>query len=200
MELVKVTIDNKTVSVPSSYTVIEAAQVAGIHIPQLCYHSELTKEGACRVCIVEIEGARGLGAACVYPVSDGMVVHTNTPLVRETRKTVVELLLANHPQECLICQKNNNCELQTIAADLGIREIPYTGEKRDAVKDESNPSIVREPNKCILCGRCIRACHEHQGLDVYAFVNRGFKTLVEPAFSYGLDQVTCTYCGQCVAV
>ena len=106
MELVKVTIDNKTVSVPSSYTVIEAAQVAGIHIPQLCYHSELTKEGACRVCIVEIEGARGLGAACVYPVSDGMVVHTNTPLVRETRKTVVELLLANHPQECLICQKN----------------------------------------------------------------------------------------------
>lgn len=200
MELVKVTIDNKTVSVPSDYTVIEAAQVAGIHIPQLCYHSELTKEGACRVCVVDIEGARGLGAACVYPVNDGMVVHTNTPLVRETRKTVVELLLANHPQECLFCQKNNNCELQTIAADLGIREIPYTGEKRDAKKDESNPSIVRDPNKCILCGRCIRACHEHQGLDVYAFVNRGFDTLVQPAFSYDLGEVTCTYCGQCVAV
>ena len=200
MELVKVTIDGKTVSVPKDYTVIEAAAMAGIRIPQLCYHPELSKEGACRVCLVEIEGARALGAACVYPVADGMVVHTNTPLIRETRKAVVELLLANHPMECLTCQKNNNCELQTIAADLGIREIPYTGEKRNAKKDASNPSLVREPNKCILCGRCIRACHEHQGLDVYAFVNRGFKTLVEPAFSYGLDEVTCSYCGQCAAV
>jgi len=200
MELVKVTIDGKTVSVPKDYTVIEAAAMAGIRIPQLCYHPELSKEGACRVCLVEIEGARALGAACVYPVGDGMIVHTNTPLIRETRKAVVELLLANHPMECLTCQKNNNCELQTIAADLGIREIPYTGEKRNAEKDASNPSLVRDPNKCILCGRCIRACHEHQGLDVYAFVNRGFKTLVEPAFSYGLDEVTCSYCGQCAAV
>ncbi len=200
MELVNVIIDGKTVSVPNDYTVIEAAALAGIRIPQLCYHSELSKEGACRVCLVEIEGARALGAACVYPVSGGMVVHTNTPLLRETRKAVVELLLANHPQDCLFCQKNNNCELQTIAADLGIREVPYSGEKRNAQKDESNPSIVRDPNKCILCGRCIRACHEHQGLDVYSFVNRGFKSLVEPAFSYGLNEVTCTYCGQCAAV
>jgi NADP-reducing hydrogenase subunit HndD len=200
MELVKVTIDGKTVSVPRDYTVIEAAALAGIRIPQLCYHPELTKEGACRVCLVEIEGARALGAACVYPVADGMVVHTNTPEIRELRKAVVELLLANHPQECLICQKNKDCELQTIAADLGVREIPYTGEKRNAKKDESNPSLVRDANKCILCGRCIRACHERQGLDVYAFVHRGFATIVDPAFNYGLDKVTCTYCGQCAAV
>ncbi|MBR4401070.1 MAG: [Synergistes sp.] len=200
MDLVKVTIDGKTVEVPSNFTVIEAAAKAGIRIPQLCYHPELEKVGACRVCIVEIEKARGLGAACVYPVADGMVVHTNTQKVRETRKTVVELLLANHPQDCLFCQKNNDCELQRIAADLGVREVPYTGAKREAVKDESNPSLVRDPNKCILCGRCIRACHERQGLDVYSFVNRGFKTIVEPAFGLGLDKVACSYCGQCAAV
>jgi len=200
MELVKVTIDGITVEVPSDFTVIEAAAKAGIRIPQLCYHPELSKEGACRVCVVEIVGGRGLGAACVYPVADGMVVHTNTPKVRETRKAVVELLLANHPQDCLFCQKNQDCELQQTAADLGIREVPYKGATRSAVKDESNPSLVRDPNKCILCGRCIRACHERQGLDVYGFVNRGFKTIVEPAFGYGLDKVACTYCGQCAAV
>ncbi|MDL2297690.1 [FeFe] hydrogenase, group A [Synergistaceae bacterium OttesenSCG-928-D05] len=200
MELVKVTIDGKTVSVPSDYTVIEAAAVAGIRIPQLCYHSELSKEGACRVCVVEIEGARAPGAACVYPVAEGMIVHTNTPKIRETRKAVVELLLANHPQDCLFCQKNTDCELQTIAAELGIREIPFKGETRKAELDDNNPSLVRDPNKCILCGRCIRACHERQGLDVYGYVNRGFSTIVEPAFSYGLDEVTCTYCGQCAAV
>ena len=200
MELVKVTIDGKTVEVPSDYTVIEAAAKAGIRIPQLCYHPELAKEGACRVCICEIEKARGLGAACVYPVADGMVVHTNTPLVRETRKAVVELLLANHPQDCLFCQKNQDCELQSIAADLGVREIPYQGEKRKAEKDESNPSLVRDPNKCILCGRCIRACHERQGLDVYGYINRGFKSIVAPAFDKGLGDVACTFCGQCAAV
>ena len=200
MELVKVTIDGKTVEVPSDCTVIEAAAKAGIRVPQLCYHPELEKVGACRVCMVDIEGARNLGAACVYPVADGMVVHTNTPRVRETRKAVVELLLANHPQDCLFCQKNDDCELQRTAADLGIREVPYTGEKRVFEKDENNPSLVRDPNKCILCGRCIRACHERQSLDVYGFINRGFKTIVGPAFGLGLDKASCTYCGQCAAV
>ncbi len=198
--MVKVTIDGVTVEVPENYTVIEAAALAGIRIPQLCYHPELSKAGACRVCMVEIEGARNLGAACVYPVADGMVVHTNTPLVRETRKTVVELLLANHDRSCLTCQKNNDCELQKIAADLGIREIPFEGAKRDNPVDDSNPSLVRTPNKCILCGRCIRACAEHQGLDVYGFINRGFNTVVGPAFNLGLGDVACSLCGQCSAV
>ena len=200
MELVKVTIDGKTIEVPSTFTVIEAAAKAGIRIPQLCYHPELTKEGACRVCVCEVEGAKGLPAACVFPVRDGLVVHTNTPKVRATRKAVVELLLANHPQDCLFCQKNGDCELQSIAADLGIREVPYQGEKRHAEKDLSNPSLVRDPNKCILCGRCIRACHERQGLDIYGYINRGFKSMVGPAFGLGLGDVPCTYCGQCAAV
>lgn len=200
MELIKVTIDGKTVSVPSDYTVIEAAAVANIRIPQLCYHPELSKEGACRVCVVEIEGARALGAACVYPVADGMVVHTNTQEIRETRKAIVELMLANHPQDCLFCQKNTDCELQTIAAELGIREIPYKGEMRKAELDDTNPCLVRDPNKCIICGRCVRACSEHQGLDVYSYVNRGFSTIVEPAFGVGLAGATCTFCGQCAAV
>ncbi len=200
MELVKVTIDGIQVEVPKNYTVIEAAALAGIRIPQLCYHPELSKEGACRVCLVEVEKARGPVASCVYPVNDGMVVHTNTPLIRQTRKTIVELMLANHPQDCLSCQKNQNCELQSIAADLGIREVPFQGDKRHAEKDESNPSLVRDPNKCILCGRCIRACHERQGLDVYGYINRGFKTIVGPAFGLGLGDVPCTLCGQCAAV
>ena len=200
MELVKVTIDGKTIEVPSTFTVIEAAAKAGIRIPQLCYHPELTKEGACRVCVCEVEGAKGLPAACVFPVRDGLVVHTNTPKVRATRKAVVELLLANHPQDCLFCQKNGDCELQSIAADLGIREVPYQGEKRHAEKDLSNPSLVRDPNKCILCGRCIRVCHERQGLDIYGYINRGFKSMVGPAFGLGLGDVPCTYCGQCAAV
>lgn len=200
MELVKVTIDGKTVEVPSTFTVIEAAAKVGIRIPQLCYHPELEKWGGCRVCMVEIEGARNLGAACIYPVADGMIVHTNTPKVRQTRKAVVELLLANHPQDCLFCQKNQDCELQKTAADLGIREVPYVGAKRAPKKDESNPSLVRDAAKCILCGRCVRACHERQGLDVYGFVNRGFSMLVEPSFGLGLGDVACTYCGQCAAV
>ena len=200
MELVNVTIDGKTVSVPKDYTVIQAAAVAGIRVPQLCYHPELTPFGACRVCLVEIEGARALGAACVYPVADGMIVHTNTPQIREVRKAVVELMLANHPSDCLLCQKNQHCELQQIAADLGIREVPFKGDVRDHAKDDQNPSLVRDPNKCILCGRCIRACHERQGLDVYDFNYRGFNSIVSPAFGYGLNEVTCTYCGQCAAV
>ena len=199
-KLVNVTIDGKTVSVPSNYTVIQAADLAGIRIPQLCYHPELTPAGACRVCLVEIEKARGLGAACVYPVADGMIVHTNTQKLRDLRRFVVELMLANHPSDCLLCQKNQNCELQKIAADLGVRDVPYKGAMRDNPKDDNNPSLVRDPNKCILCGRCIRACHERQGLDVYDFNYRGFNTIVSPAFGLGLDKVACTYCGQCAAV
>lgn len=201
-DLVKVTIDGKTVEVPNTYTVIEAAKEAGIRIPQLCYHPELSKEGACRVCMCKISNARGmgLGAACVWPVADGMVVNTNTEFVRRTRRTIVELMLANHPTDCLVCSKNNHCELQSIAADLGIREVPYQGDKRHAEIDANNPSLVRDPNKCILCGRCVRVCEERQGLDVYSFVNRGFRSIVEPAFGLGLDGVFCSYCGQCSVV
>lgn len=200
MEKVTVTIDGRTVSVPRTATVLEAAQMAGVKIPTLCYHPELRPEGACRVCMVEVKGARSLVASCVYPVNDGMVVNTNTADVREGRKTVVELLLANHPQDCFSCARNLNCELQSIAADLGIRKIRFDGEQTNYPLDDNNPALVRDQSKCILCGRCIRACSERQGVHVYSFTNRGFHTTVSPAFGQGLDQVACTYCGQCSAV
>jgi NADH-quinone oxidoreductase subunit G/NADP-reducing hydrogenase subunit HndD len=197
---VKLNIDGQDVSVPKSYTILQAARLVGLDIPHLCYHPELAREGNCRVCLVEVEGARSLVASCVYPVAEGMKVHTNTENVRETRKTVVELMLANHPEDCLFCVKNQHCELQAIAAELGIRRVRFHGEKREAKKDESNPSIVRDPEKCILCTRCVRACSERQGLDIFSSVNRGFNSIVEPAFGLGLDEVACSYCGQCTTV
>ena len=200
MEMVTITIDGQTVQAPKTATVLEAARSAGVAVPTLCYHPELRPEGACRVCMVEVEGARTLVASCVYPVNEGMVVKTNTASVREARKTVVELLLANHPPDCLSCQRNLNCELQTIAGDLGIRKIRFDGERKHYPLDDTNPSLVRDQEKCILCGRCIRACSERQGVHVYSFVNRGFHTTVNPAFNLGLDKVACTYCGQCAAV
>jgi NADP-reducing hydrogenase subunit HndD len=200
MDMVNITIDGQKAQVPKTATVLEAALSQGIKVPTLCYHPELRPEGACRVCLVEVEGARSLVASCVYPVNEGMVIRTNTPAVREARQTVVELLLANHPPDCFSCQRNLNCELQSIAADLGIREIPFDGERKSLPLDANNPSLVRDQNKCILCGRCIRTCSERQGVHVYSFVNRGFNTTVAPAFMTGLDEAPCTYCGQCATV
>lgn len=200
MDMIKITIDGSEVTVPKNSTVLEAAQAAGIRIPTLCYHPELRPEGNCRVCVVEVSGARTLAAACVYPVSEGMFVNTRTPAVREARKAVVELLLANHPKDCLSCQRNLNCELQSIAGELGIRKIRFDGEVKNYELDAKNPSLVRDQNKCILCGRCIRACSEQQDVHVYTYANRGFKTTVVPAFNLGLHEAACTYCGQCSAV
>lgn len=197
---IKMTINGREITVPKSYTVLEAAKAADIDIPHLCYHPDLSHEGSCRVCVVEVQGAKSLVASCVYPVADGMVVRTNSPAVRETRKTVVELMLANHPEDCLFCVKNQHCELQQIAADLGIREVRFRGAKRDNPMDTNNPSIVREPNKCILCTRCVRACSERQSLDIYSSTNRGFTSIVQPAFGKGLDEAACSYCGQCTTV
>ena len=201
MDMVNVTIDSKTVSVNKNSTVLLAAHKAGINVPTLCYHPELRPEGACRVCMVEVEGARTLVASCVYPVNEGMVIRTNTEKVRQARKGVVELLLANHPQSCLYCVRNGNCELQNIAAELGIREVPFWGGERKCSRlDDTNPSLVRDNEKCILCGRCVKVCSERQGLSVYSFTHRGFDTIVSPAFEEGLCNAPCTYCGQCSAV
>lgn len=198
--LVSVTIDGKQISVPKDFTVIQAAEMAGVRIPQLCNHPALEPVGACRVCLVEIEGARALGAACVYPVAGGMVVHTNTQQVRAVRRTVVELMLANHPSDCLICQQNQNCELQQIAADLGIREVPFKGVILDRPKDDGNPFIIRDLNKCILCGRCVRVCDKFAQYHAIDFENRGMNMLVQPSPDGKLDDSDCKFCGQCVAV
>ena len=166
MDMVNVTIDGRKLQVPKSATVLTAAKASGIKVPSLCYHPELRPEGACRVCVVEVEGAKSLVASCVYPVNEGMVVHTNTPAVREARIMIVELLLANHPQDCLSCQRSTNCELQDMAADLGIRKVRFDGVKKNLPLDNNNPALVRDQNKCILCCRCIKACSDRQGVDV----------------------------------
>ena len=201
MNMVNLTINGKQVQAPQGSSVLEAARAAGIYIPTLCYHPELRAEGACRLCMVEASGARTLVASCVYPVSEGMVVNTNTAKVREARKTVVELLLANHPKDCLSCQKSGDCELQKIAADLGMRKIRFEGgETKAHTVDCSNPSLVRDQEKCILCGRCIRICRDVQGMNVYSFAGRGFNTIVSTAFENDLKDAACTYCGQCASV
>lgn len=201
MEMVTLTINGQTVQAPKNATILEAARSARIYIPTLCYHPELAPEGACRLCVVEASGARSLVASCVYPVAEGMVVKTNTPKVRAARKMVVELLLANHPKDCLSCQKSGDCELQKIAADLGLRKIRFEGGARKAhTIDGSNPCLVRDQEKCILCGRCIRVCRDVQGMNVYSFANRGFDTIVSTAFEQDLGNVACSYCGQCASV
>ncbi len=201
MEKVSLTINGLKVEAPVGSSVLEAAKSAGIHIPTLCYHPELKAEGACRLCVVEASGARTLVASCVYPVAEGMVVQTNTAKVREARRMVVELLLTNHPKDCLSCQKSGDCELQKIAADLGLRKMRFEdGEHKTHTIDASNPCLVRNQEKCILCGRCIRVCQDVQGMGVYSFANRGFDTIVSTAFEQDLSKVACTYCGQCASM
>lgn len=201
METITLTINGQEVKAPKNSTILEAAKGAGIHIPTLCYHPELCAEGACRLCVVEASGARTLVASCVYPAAEGMIVNTNTPKVRKARKLVIELLLANHPKVCLSCQKSCDCQLQAAAADLGVRNIRFEGAMRKYhPKDSSNPSLVRDLSKCILCGRCIRVCRDVQDMSVYSFAQRGFDTIVSPAFEKDLSGVDCSYCGQCSVV
>lgn len=200
MEMVNVTIDGHKITVPQNYTVLEAAQQAGIDIPTLCYLKDINKIGACRVCLVEIKGGRALQASCVYPVSEGLEVFTNTPKVREARKAVVELLLSNHPQDCLKCTRSQKCELQDLAKKLGITDIRFTGEISAFPKDTSSKSIERNPDKCVLCRRCVAICNQVQGVSVLNAINRGFEAIVAPAFNHPLDSVNCTLCGQCINV
>ena len=201
MEMVNLTINGVKVQAPKNATILEAAKSAGIHIPTLCYHPDVKPEGACRLCVVEATGARGLVASCCYPVAEGMVVQTNTAQVRKARRLVVELLLASHPKGCLSCRKSGDCELQRIAADLDVRNHRFDwGERKTYTLDDSNPCLVRDQEKCILCGRCIRMCRDVQGMNVYSFARRGFHAMVAAAFEQDLSKVACSFCGQCSAV
>ncbi len=195
-----VTIDNVSVEVPQGATVLEAARKAGIKIPTLCYLEDVQAIGACRVCMVEVEGARTLLASCVTPAADGMKVHTNSKKAREGRRTVVELLLSDHAGDCQLCDRNDDCELQALARDLGIREITYPGEKSRQYIDDSTPALVRDTAKCVLCRRCVTVCNDTQGVGGIFPQSRGFSTVVGPAFTSNLDDVVCVQCGQCSAV
>jgi len=171
---------------------------AGWHIPTLCYIEGLAPTGACRLCVVEIEGRPGLAPSCATPVSEGMKVLTHSPRAVRARKTIVELLLADHPDDCLYCVRNGNCQLQSLAEEFGIRQRRYSGEKTSYHLDISSPAIERDPAKCILCGKCVRVCEEIQGVAAIDFTGRGSKTRISTAFDEGINISSCVYCGQCI--
>ncbi|MBE7042924.1 MAG: ferredoxin, partial [Ruminococcaceae bacterium] len=176
----------------------EAAKYANVDIPTLCYLKDANKIGACRICVVEVKGARGLAAACVYPVSEGMEVLTNTPKVREARKITLELILSNHEKKCLSCVRNQNCELQALAEEFGVDAERFEGENIHYEKDDKSASIVRDSNKCVLCRRCIGVCKNVQTVGAIDAIERGFATHVSPAFEKSLADVNCVNCGQCI--
>ncbi|MBO4940877.1 MAG: iron hydrogenase small subunit [Clostridia bacterium] len=198
MEMVNIKINGQSLSVPSNYTILEAARSANIEIPTLCYLKDVSKTGSCRMCIVEVVGARNLQAACVYPVSEGMEVLTNTQKVRDARKVNLELLLSNHDRKCLTCARNQNCELQKLSDELGVTDITYMGERNEYDIDEVSPSIVRDNNKCVLCRRCVSACKTIQTVSVIDATERGFKTTIASPFNKSLAEVPCVNCGQCI--
>jgi len=202
MDRVNLTINGIQVNVPKDYTVLLAAREAGIDIPTLCYLKDINEIAACRVCVVEVDvkgvPMRNLPASCVLQVQEGMNVRTNTPKVRNAVRMNVELILANHNRECLTCLRNGTCELQKLCDELGIKDIEYQGEKREAKIDNLSYSIVRDSSKCILCGRCVSTCREVQGIGILDFTKRGFNTEVAPAFGYSMNDVPCVYCGQCI--
>ena len=200
MSKIKMTINNREVEAYEGQTILEAAKNNGIHIPTLCYLKDVTGTGACRVCQVEVEGARTLCAACVYPVREGLVVKTNSQRALDARRRVVELIVSNHSKDCLSCIRNTNCELQRLCQELGVREDAFKGEKNTPTFDEVSPGIVRDTSKCILCGRCVASCKKHQGLGVLGFMDRGFKTKVGPVFDKSFADVNCMQCGQCINV
>lgn len=200
MNMVNIKINNKNVSVPAGTSILNAAKEIGITIPNLCYHPDQEVKANCRVCVVEVEGARTLQASCATEVREGMIVRTNTNRVRNARKTVIELMLANHDMNCTACKKNNQCSLQEISANLGVRESRFTNVVRDQEIDTSSPSIERNQNKCIKCGRCIQMCSEVQGLAILDYIGRSDDVEVKPAFGWYLGDVACVACGQCSVV
>lgn len=200
MSKIKITINNREVEAYEGQTVLEAAKNNGIHIPTLCYLKDVTGTGACRVCQVELEGAKTLCAACVYPVRDGMVIKTNSQRALDARRRVVELIVSNHSKDCLSCIRNTNCELQRLCQELGVREDAFAGEKSEPTFDTVSPGIVRNTSKCVLCGRCVETCMKVQGLGVLGYMNRGFKTKVAPIYDKSFDDVNCMQCGQCINV
>ena len=199
MEMLNVKVNGIAVSVPKGSTILEAARVAGVEIPTLCYMKEKNEIGACRICVVEATGARGLVTACVYPVTEGMEISTNTAKVREARKTTLELMLSTHDKKCLSCSRSTNCELQKLCRDYGVDENAFEGFKPKYEIDDSAPHLVRDNNKCILCRRCVAVCQE-QYVSVIGANDRGIDTNIGSPFNAKLNDVPCISCGQCTVV
>ena len=200
MNKVCVTIDGISLYVPENYTILQAAKEVNINIPTLCFLKDINEIGCCRMCLVEVKGAKSLQAACVYPVSDGMEVLTHTPKVMEARKVNLELILSNHNSRCQTCSRSwMDCELQALANKLSVETVRFEGEKKLLPLD-IGPSIVRDPNKCILCRRCVSVCKNVQTVGVIDLVNRGFNTRVAPPFDMSLSDTPCVNCGQCINV
>ena len=195
---IHVTIDGKQLAVPRHFTILDAAKQGGIEIPALCAHPELKPIGACRICLVEVEKQRVLQPACTFPVSEGMVVHTQSPSVREARRFVLDLLLSDHPLDCMTCEKAGNCTLQDLAYEYGLKETSYHGERHHWPLQDDNPFYVRDYNKCILCRRCVRACDEINGVQAIGLIDRGFETKVGAAYDGPMPESPCEFCGMCV--
>ena len=197
--MVTLKIDGREIQVQENSTVLEAALAAGVKIPTLCNLKDINQIGACRMCLVEDAKSGKLQASCALPVSEGMDIITNSPKVLNARRAVLELILSDHDRSCLTCKRNQTCELQALADELGVTELPYEGEHSPRTIDEISPSIVRDNNKCILCRRCVAACHLTQGVDAIGMQNRGFRTEVGVPFHKHLGETHCINCGQCIA-
>jgi len=197
-EIISIEVNGRTVDAVPGEMLLKTLRRAGIHVPTLCFVEGLSPTGACRMCVVEIEGQRSLIPACAFPVSAGLKVHTHSERAVAARKTIVELLLADHPDDCLYCERNHHCQLQTLAEEFCIRRRRFVGAKNSYSRDYSGESIVRDPEKCIKCGKCVRVCDEIQGVACIDFISRGSKTTIGTAFDEGLNVSSCVNCGQCV--
>ncbi len=196
--MVHVKIDQKEIEVPEGTTILEAARMAGIDIPTLCFLKDINEIGDCRICITKVDGRRGFATSCITKVEDGMVIHTNSPDVIEGRKMILDLILSNHNRECLTCTRNGNCELQNLAHKYNVTEISYQGERSPEKIDDLSPAIVRDSSKCILCRRCIGACKNVQKIGAIDTLQRGFSSKIGTVGEHSLKDVNCTYCGQCI--
>ncbi len=198
--MVNLVIDGKPVHVPAGTSILEAAKTVGVHIPHFCYDKNLTVFGGCRICVVEVDRARNLLAACSTVATAGMVVQTESERVVKARRIILELLLANHPLDCLTCEKTGDCRLQDYCYRYGVKESRFVGEKKRIEPDRDNHLIERDENKCILCGKCVQVCHDIQVTGTIDFVGRGFTTRVTTPYDLPLNQDICRFCGQCVGI
>ena len=197
-KLVTLTIDGESIKVKEGTTILQAAKKAGIDIPTLCFLKDINEVGDCRMCIVEVEGRRGFATSCIEKVKEGMVVHTHTPNVLEARRVILDLIISNHYKDCLTCTRSGNCELQVLATKFNVLNVEYPGEMSKHRIDDKSPAIVRDFNKCILCRRCVATCKNVQGIGAIDCINRGFESCISTVGDHSLNDVNCTFCGQCI--